>query len=1230
MVASIAVASFSLLAEPSLVQAQVTTVGNIATGTGNLSGGVTNQGGTPDFTTPPVDTLNINGLTQNIAPGAGTVGIEFFGPSIILNVDTGAFEIATNGAPALDLGSVTTNNLGITINNSTLRGTGPTAPLLRTTLAATGNNVTWTSDNSTYATTGNDSPLFRVDLGDTSILTATLTNSVFSSVGDNSGLIEYRLSNVNDATVTITDSMFSTDGVGSHAIFGNSLVDGGGSSQTIFFDRINIETLQDNSAGIITNDFGNASVRSTNGDDFTISTMGDNSPGIEIGDGDNGSVQSTTFANFGVTTAGDDSSGISQGLTDGGSAGSLTVTDFTIDTTGDRSEGLRNVGLGVGAGNASVSATDIARGTITTAGDDAAGLVFDGLSGLASTGVFSTEDVSITTQGVNSPGLVVGEQTAAEAGGTLPDNGSTRFSINSGTVVATNGDNSTGILINGLGDGVADADQTVFIEATVVTTQGENAVGVTLNTGSEGASNSLFTTTVDNVTVGTTGNGATGFILNSGAGRVSTGTSRFTTVIDNTNVTTSGDNADGVVLGAGLGEDDGNLPASPNPTNTLAVGTGVSATTSGANSHALVVSENTVLAMLSAGNPDSRIVNLDNFVATGSGSRAVQNNGTLQTGPTGEVFTAGTGARGNIANSGTIEGTGANALVYDIAANIDDIFELQPGGVVNGNVLAGNGNDQFVLGGEGTDAFDHSLIGTQYLGFDELIKEDSSIWTLNGPDTAAAIVPGTITGGTLAVESNLSAFDVNVQNGGTLAGSGGVGNLTSNGGFSPGGDDTAATFNVAGDIVFQTDSIFNVDIFADNSSDLVVVDGTATLGGTIAVNGLMFPAGFPVENDYTVLTSPGPVLGMFDSVVDNLPDIDAVVTVLPPTGPDDLLDPNQPGRVVVSYVLSEDTSDKAILSNSVQFAGQIGLAFAETMQRRVRIHQHCQTDGRFMWHQGIGGSHQVDDSFEATGYSGGYGGYAGGVERCIAADDGSIRYGIAGAYTGGGLTSGDSTADLQAGQIGTYASINMDGGLSFSTALGYGFLDYDIERGIPIAGGPAVIASGDSTGGVLAFSAAGSFNIAPLLGSRARGFRIAPIVRFDWLDTHRSAFSESGAALLDLDVSAANFDSGLVSYGLELGRRRLSGNGIPINALFDIRYEQLVGDRIATSTSVLQNVTGTPFTDPGALERDGRIAIGVAADIQLWQNASLHGRYDTAFDNNTASHRASGGLTLRF
>ena len=112
------------------------------------------------------------------------------------------------------------------------------------------------------------------------------------------------------------------------------------------------------------------------------------------------------------------------------------------------------------------------------------------------------------------------------------------------------------------------------------------------------------------------------------------------------------------------------------------------------------------------------------------------------------------------------------------------------------------------MGGLGSDSFDYTLLGTQYQSFETFLKEDSGTWTLTGPDSAAAILPISVRGGTLVVDPVLSGFDVDVLAGATLAGAGGVRNANIAGIFTPGGLGNAANFSVANDLTFQPASIF--------------------------------------------------------------------------------------------------------------------------------------------------------------------------------------------------------------------------------------------------------------------------------------------------------------------------------------------------------------------------------------------------------------------------------------
>ena len=98
----------------------------------------------------------------------------------------------------------------------------------------------------------------------------------------------------------------------------------------------------------------------------------------------------------------------------------------------------------------------------------------------------------------------------------------------------------------------------------------------------------------------------------------------------------------------------------------------------------------------------------------------------------------------NITSSGSITGgmagdgtTRGNAVDFSGGGNS---LTLNAGYSFTGNVVSGsgstNGGDALYLGGSQDASFDTSLIDKQYLGFMELMKTDSSTWTLTGSGPA--------------------------------------------------------------------------------------------------------------------------------------------------------------------------------------------------------------------------------------------------------------------------------------------------------------------------------------------------------------------------------------------------------------------------------------------------------------------------------------------------------------
>ncbi|MDP3076045.1 autotransporter domain-containing protein [Bradyrhizobium sp.] len=220
------------------------------------------------------------------------------------------------------------------------------------------------------------------------------------------------------------------------------------------------------------------------------------------------------------------------------------------------------------------------------------------------------------------------------------------------------------------------------------------------------------------------------------------------------------------------------------------------------------------------------------------------------------------GGGSSVFNAGTISG-GIAAIQF---AGVGNTLTLALGSVITGNVL-GTGSDTFQLGGTGSATFNVSQIGAaaQYRGFGTFNKIGSSAWTLTGASTFAG--PINVNGGTLGINGNVtSASGVTVNAGGTLAGTGTVGNTLVTGGiFAPGTGTPGSSMTVTGALGFNPASTYAVNLNPATSS-FATVSGAATLGGA-TVNASFAPGGY-ISRQYTILTA-GSISGTFNPVVTN-------------------------------------------------------------------------------------------------------------------------------------------------------------------------------------------------------------------------------------------------------------------------------------------------------------------------------------------------------------------------
>lgn len=1179
----------------------------------------------------------------------------------------------------IDIAGIGDNALG-----AGLQTHGNDSPLFGIVLAENSSS-NFSAIGSSFATYGDDSPILVLDNGPGSDSLALLLDSTLSTMGEGSWAVYQSSGRIGSITnLVAVDTMISTQGNASGGIFVEGANDT--SSVTVFLNTVDISTAGHDAPAFATSDsgeqLGNTSSQTVTIDESSFSTLGDRSPGIRISYLNDGSAGEQTLTDIEIDTAGAWSPGFEMpGVVGDSSASSTSMADIDIATLGTNSPAIWFGGF---AGGSSVYSLDGANLMLSTEGDNSAGFVIHNTTGIdGSTMVSSFDTISIATQGDDAPGFLHG---TFDASGLDDNTNSSRAHAFDNLTISTQGDRSPGFAVYGFGDGNTVSDSTLLVTAASVTTQGDDSTAMLFDFFGSNLDDTTITAAFDGLSAETHGDRSHGVVIGDGLG-ANTGIagsavtvaganfdimtsgddalglvvepvglgavdSAFSVTLDAIGVTTSGERSHGIVLGGGLGTEQPGL----NTTNELRL-TNISSMTSGANAHALVISQGTTLTMdnanLGATTADNTVVNglidnFDGFVATGPGGRAIHNEGILF----GEL-TFGTGVVGNISNNGLIEsegGAGGMAVTYGDTA---DIFELQALGRVIGTVQAGNGFDTFILGGEGNGSFDHTLIGTQYLGFDAFVKEDGSIWTLTGPDSAAPFLPGTITGGTLVVDATLDGFDLLNTAAGRLEGTGGVGDLTNGGAFAPGGM-AIANFSVAGDLMLQTGGAFEVDIDGMGNADHVAVGGATTLGGTLSVSLSGFLVEAPTAPTYTIITSQDAIGGMFDAFADDLPDIDLTATVFQPGGGD-------PGRVVLGFVASDEESDKSVYANALYGAANAGRLFADTLIARARPSSFTAFAGssafaddgagrqlaalpdgsvsdasniaqaqraaerRFgFWVAGLGQSIDQNSRGGRTGYDSKSAGVAIGAEAAFGGGDSVGILGIAFAYSRDDIDSGASSADLDAWQLGLYGAWRI-GAFSLAGALGYGWTDTDFRRSVV----PGVTARGDTDGEVLSGSVEIAYDVARSLGIRRDiGLRIAPTAGLDIAHVSQDGFRERGAGILNLRVDDESDTQIWSSLGVAIGADfRLSGE-TRLRPEISLAWEHLFSGT-PTVNSSLPIATGG-FSTKGVAQARDRAAIGVGVAVDFGSAISAHVRYDGSFASGYEGHRGSAGLSFRF
>ncbi|UPK27715.1 autotransporter outer membrane beta-barrel domain-containing protein [Bradyrhizobium sp. 195] len=200
----------------------------------------------------------------------------------------------------------------------------------------------------------------------------------------------------------------------------------------------------------------------------------------------------------------------------------------------------------------------------------------------------------------------------------------------------------------------------------------------------------------------------------------------------------------------------------------------------------------------------------------------------------------------------------AAGATLDFGTGVKNVRNLQAAGTVNGDNGAIN-----IGGGQSSGAITGAtgLVAAAAGAF----TSNTGILTLSGANTYTG---ATTVNGTLVVNGSIAASTLTtVNNGGTLTGTGTVGNTSINAGgrFAPGSGLPGSAMTVAGNLAFQSGALYLVQVDPSNASKAnVTAGGAASLAGTVQAS---FAAGSYVTRSYTILSAAGGLGGTtFDGV----------------------------------------------------------------------------------------------------------------------------------------------------------------------------------------------------------------------------------------------------------------------------------------------------------------------------------------------------------------------------
>lgn len=556
-----------------------------------------------------------------------------------------------------------------------------------------------------------------------------------------------------------------------------------------------------------------------------------------------------------------------------------------------------------------------------------------------------------------------------------------------------------------------------------------------------------------------------------------------------------------------------------------------------------------------------------------------------------------------------------------------------------------------------------------------LTKAGAGTLILSGANTYTGST--TVAAGTLQVNGSLASSGVAVQNGATLVangtlggsvdvqaasrlqGTGTVGDTVVSGTAAP-GNAAMGTLNVAGNIVFNPGSAYEVKVDASGTSDRIQATGASTLnGGTVQV--LAGAGQYAPSTNYTILTAQGGRTGTFDKVTSNL----AFLT--PTLGYDahnvhltmarnDLgfadvgQTPNQiaAGRSVESLGAANAIYDAALNLSADQarpafdaLSGEIHASARTALLEDSRFVRNAANDrlraaqaafaypgtvptrpvphtGSVFWAQGFGSWGSSNSDGNAASLNRDSYGLMLGVDNNV----GDWRVGV---LTGYGYTSAkaperDASASSRNFHLGAYGGRQW-GSLALRTGTAYSWHSMATRRSVTMPGFADSLKDKYRAGTWQTFAELGYGMQA------AENTRIEPFVNIAHARLHTNGYTEQGGAAA-LNGGSANTNVTFSTLGLRAEHQATIGSTeITLSGL--LGWRRAFGDVTPTATQRFQGADQA-FTAAGAPIAKNSALVEASVNFKLSPTAKLDIAYIGQLASSARDHGVRANLTVRF